>query len=54
MATVSFASPRNIYQKIPNKSLGKVVKFQLFTGMHSKVIHKNIPGGGGFRNTPPG
>ena len=53
MATVSIASQRNMYRKLPNKILGKAMKFQLLTAMHYKVIHKNIPGGVDSAPPPP-
>ena len=54
MATLLIASPRDISRKISNKIVGKVIKFQLLATMHSKVIHKNIPwGGGGGGEDPP-
>ena len=46
MTIVSIVSPRTIQGKIPNIIVGKVVKLQLLTAMHFKVIHKNIRGGG--------
>ena len=50
MASVSIASPRNIYRKIPNTILGKEVNFQLLTATAFQSYSRLYLGG---RIPPP-